>query len=115
MVIDLKDNELAATIEVPASLLQIGNRIWVDSAFVYALDSTTIGIAGQEMPEWKEIACFTQTIPIKKDNEKLVLQLPERFSRFYDIKRKHKVVSVNGNAILITISGNIIEEKKYPS
>ena len=110
-----KDNKPQNTIDVPTNLLQIENKTWLDSAFVYALDSTTIAIAGREMPEWKEIACFTETTPIKKDKETLVLQLPERFSRFYNIERKHKVVTVNGNAILITISGSIIEEKKYPS
>ncbi len=111
----LKENKPANVIEVPISLLKIGNRVWADSAFVYALDSTTIGVAGQEMPEWKEAACFTETIPIKKDKEKIVLQIPERFSRFYHIERRHKVVSVNGNVVLITISGSIVEEKKYPS
>jgi hypothetical protein len=54
-------------------------------------------------------------IPIRKDEEKIVLQIPEKFSRFYNIERKHKVVSVNGNNILVTISGDIIDEKKYPS
>ena len=47
--------------------------------------------------------------------DKITLQIPERVCRFYNFERKHKVVSVNGNALLITISGNIIEEKKYPS
>ena len=115
MAIDPKDNKPTATIEVPTNLVQSANQTWLDYALVYALDSTTIGIAGQEMPDWKEIACFTETIPIKKDKEKIILHIPEKFSRFYNIERKHKVVSVNGNAILITISGNIIEEKKYPS
>jgi hypothetical protein len=102
-------------IELPIKLLQIENRKWLDCAFVYALDSTTIGIAGTEMPEWKETACFTETTPIKKDKENIVLQIPEKFNRFYNIAKKHKVVTVNGNAILITITGNIINEKKYPA
>ena len=74
-----------------------------------------IGIAGHEMPEWSEISCFTEEIPIEKEKDRVVLQIPERFSRFYSIDRKHKVVSVNGNNILVTISGRIVEEKKYPS
>ncbi|MCL4429113.1 MAG: hypothetical protein M1167_00010, partial [Chloroflexi bacterium] len=100
-----KDHKPPNVIEVPISLLQIGNQTWADSAYVYALDSTTIGIAGTEMPEWKEIACFTETTPIKKDKENIVLQIPEKFNRFYNLERKHKVVTVNGNAILITITG----------
>jgi hypothetical protein len=110
-----KDNKPQNDITVPTNLLQFENGMWLDSAFVYALDSTTIGIAGNEMPEWKETACFTETTPIKKDKETLVLQFPERFNRFYNLKRKHKVVTVNGNTILITITGNIINEKKYPA
>jgi hypothetical protein len=67
------------------------------------------------MPEWKKAACFTETIPIQKGKEKIILQIPERFSRFYNIGRRHRVISVNGNAVLITVSGSIVEEKKYPS
>ena len=66
----LKENKPANVIEVPISLLKIGNRVWADSAFVYALDSTTIGVAGQEMPEWKEVACFTETIPTSRKTKK---------------------------------------------
>lgn len=111
----LKDGRPSNVIEVPAKLLHTENLTWLDSAFVYALDSTTIGIAGHEMPEWNEISCFIEEIPIRKDEEKIVLQIPEKFSRFYNIERKHKVVSINGNNILVTISGDIIGEKKYPS
>jgi hypothetical protein len=95
--------------------LKVENQTWLDSAFVYALDSTTIGIAGHKILEWNENACFTEKTQIKNDKEKIILQIPEKFSRFYNLERKHKVVSINGNTILITISGNIIEEKKYPS
>jgi hypothetical protein len=31
------------------------------------------------------------------------------------MQRKHRIVSINGNNILVTISGDIVEEKKYPS
>lgn len=110
-----KDSKPSDVIEVPANLLQIGNGNWLDYAFVYALDSTTIGIAGHEMPEWKEIACHTEKIPIKKQEEKIILQIPEKLSCFYNIKRRHRAASVNGNAVLITISGTIVEEKKYPA
>ena len=110
-----KDSKPSSLIEVPLNLLQLQNEEWRDCAFVYALDSTTIGIAGREIPEWKEHACFTGTISIKKQGEKIVLHIPEKFISFYNIERKHKAVSVNGNTLLITISGNLIQEKKYPA
>ncbi len=102
-------------VEVPEKLLHVGNPTWLDSAFIYALDSTTIGISGHEMPEWAEISCFLKQIPIKRDNGKLVLEIPGNFKRFYNMDKKHRVVTINGNNLLITISGNLINEKKYPS
>lgn len=110
-----KDQKPSDVIEVPANLLQSGNRAWLDCAFVYALDSTTIGIAGYGIPEWKEFAAFTAEISIKRAEGKIILQIPEKFSRFYGVGRRHTAASVNGNTVLITISGNIVEEKKYPA
>lgn len=55
-----KTNKPTTKIEVPTNLLQVGTGIWLDYAYVYALDSTTIGIAGHKMPEWNEISCFKE-------------------------------------------------------
>ena len=110
-----KDSKPSNIIEVPAELLHASNPTWLDSAFVFALDSSTVGISGEDVPEWKEISCFQEEVPIKRENGQLVFQIPEKFLRFYNFERKHRVVSVNGNNLLITISGNIIEEKRYPS
>jgi hypothetical protein len=110
-----KDQKPSDLLEVPVNLLQTGNPLWDQNAFIYALDSSTIGISGKEMPEWKEISCFQEMIPLRRDREKVELHIPETFLRFYNMERKHRIVSLNGNNILITISGDIIEEKKYPS
>ena len=110
-----KDQKPSNIIEVPIDLLRTGNPIWNESAFVYALDSSTIGISGEQMTEWEEISCFSEKIPIRKSGETAVLQIPEKIVRFYNMERRHRVVSVNGNTILVTVSGEIVEEKKYPS
>ena len=110
-----KDQKPSNIIEVPIDLLRTGNTIWNESAFVYALDSSTIGISGEQMTEWEEISCFSEKIPIRKSGETAVLQIPEKIVRFYNMERRHRVVSVNGNTILVTVSGEIVEEKKYPS
>ncbi len=103
-------------IEVPGELLEVRNPIWNDRAFFYALDNSTIGIAGHRIEEWNEISRFADSIPIRINaHGKLLLRIPEDFWRFYNLERKHRVVSVNGNALLITISGDIIEERDYPS
>jgi DNA-binding MarR family transcriptional regulator len=110
-----KEQKPIALIEIPTKLLKTGNPVWDQNAFAYALDTSTIGVSGKEMPEWSEISCFQESLPIRKIDGKLVLQIPEKFQRFYNMERKHRVISVNGNNLLITVSGDIVEEKKYPS
>jgi len=44
-----------------------------------------------------------------------MMWIPEKFWRFYNLERKHRVISVNGNNILVTVSRDIVEEKKYSS
>ena len=110
-----KDKKPLNVIEVPTELLHTSNPVWSEHAFVYALDNSTIGISGREMPEWEEISCFLERIPIEETDGKMIVQIPEKFWKFYNLNRKHRVVSINGNNLLITVSGDIIEEKDYPS
>jgi len=110
-----KDEKPLNVIEVPIELLHTSNPVWSEHAFVYALDNSTIGISGREMREWEETSCFLEKIPLKETNGKMVVEIPEKFWRFYNLDRKHRVVSINGNNLLITVSGDIVEEKKYPS
>jgi hypothetical protein len=110
-----KEQKPPDLLEVPINLLERGNPLWDQNAFIYALDSSTIGVSGKEMPEWKEKSCFHGKIALKKERDKIELEIPENFQRFYNLERKHRTISINGNNILITINGDIIEEKKYPS
>lgn len=110
-----KDQKPLNVIEVPTELLQTGNPLWDEWAFVYALDNSTIGISGHEISEWDEISCFLEKASLQKTKNTMVLRIPEKFWRFYNLEQKHRVVSLNGNNLLITVSGDIIEEKKYPS
>jgi hypothetical protein len=82
---------------------------------VYGLDSSTIGVSGHAMPEWSEISCFAEEIPITRDTEKVVVQIPEKIKRFLNFKQKHRVISVNGNNLLMTLSGNMVEDKFCPN
>jgi hypothetical protein len=57
--------------------LKNGNPLWDEYAYVYALDSSTIGISGREMSGWDEISCFLEKIPIQKTKNKIVFKIPE--------------------------------------
>ncbi|TET26015.1 MAG: hypothetical protein E3J73_05245 [Candidatus Bathyarchaeum sp.] len=103
-------------IEVPSDLLKTSNPIWRDEAFLYALDNVTIGISGHDFPDWNEIACFKSKISIEREERgNVFVKLPQKFWDFYNLEKKHRVVSINGNNILVTVSGDIIETKGYPS
>ena len=110
-----KEQKPSNIIEVPESLLETGNPLWQRGAFIYALDNVNIGISGREISEWKEISCFNSKIPIEHINGKISLRIPEKFIDFYHLNEKHRAVSTDGNSILITVSGDVIETKKYPS
>lgn len=110
-----KEQKPSDIIEVPLSLLNTENPLWQREAFIYALDNANIGVSGREIPEWNEISCFSSKIPIEIVNGKISLKIPEKFVRFYHLNEKHRAVSVDGNSILITVSGDIIETKRYPA
>jgi hypothetical protein len=103
-------------VEVPMNLLKVGNPLWDREAFIYALDSSTIGISGHPIGDWKRVSCFSSQIPMRRGEDgKILLTIPERIVKFYNLERKHFMVGINGNNILVSISGDIVETKKYPS
>jgi len=110
-----EDQKPSNFLEIPEELLKMGNPVWKDQAFFYALDNSTIGISGKKTTEWEEIACFMKATPLESSEGKFLLKVPDEFWRFYSLDRKHRVVSINGNNLLVTVSGDIIEEKNYPS
>jgi hypothetical protein len=110
-----KDTTPQDVIEVKAEYLCFENGEWQDQAYVYALDSTTIGITGRDVPEWREYAAFTAIISIKRQSDMIVLKLPPKFKTFYQIDRKHRVAGLSSNRLLITVSGYLVEVKKYPA
>lgn len=96
-------------VKIPIMELEIHNPIWMNGAFMYALDSETIGVTGRRFRTWGNISRFMKEIPLRKDDEHIMFEFPEEFRRFYQLDRKHRVVSINANNVIINISGNIIE------
>jgi hypothetical protein len=110
-----EEQRLSNLIEVPNNLLEVSNPRWTKQAFFYALDNSTIGISGSEIEEWKAISQFYDQIPLQKSGDRIILRIPETFWKFYHLDKKFRVVSINGNNLLVTVAGDIVEKKKYPS
>ena len=96
-------------IKIPKNDLDIHNPLWSDKAFMYALDSETIGVAGRDLKLWNEISRFEKEIPLTHEDDYISFSFPEEFRSFYQLDSKHYVPSINANNVLITVSGRIIE------
>jgi len=107
-------NEPPTRIEIPSNLISAGNPTWQE-AHIYGLDNTTIGVAGEKIVGWEEKAWKKSVIPTRNDKSKISFDLPEEFCIFYQLDRKSKTVAVGDRNILITISGEIITQKEYPT
>jgi hypothetical protein len=95
-------------ITVPEQELRKGNPTWLSKAYFYALDSETMGITGEEFDMWDRVARFKNVGPIEYSGGQAVIELPDDFKDFYNLKRKHFSVSLNANNILVTVTGRIV-------
>lgn len=102
-------------VEVPVQMLEIGNPSWSEEAFIYALDSSTIGISGSSIEEWEEVSAFKSQISPRREGEKMYFTIPESFVKFYNLDRKVYSTGVNGSNIFITVLGEVVRTKRYPA
>ncbi len=56
---------------------------WKDHAFIYALNSLTLGVSCQPEEEWHSKALFETKASLQKEDAVVYLQLPERVFSFY--------------------------------
>jgi len=103
------------TITVPSRLLRTGNPTWMDEAYVYALDHHTVGITGEPLPQWRKIARFMSTVRIRRDDGELHLTIPKEFVEFYHLDSHYFTKTLNANNILVTVGGQVVQSKAYPS
>lgn len=102
-------------ISVPKRLLRAGNPGWSDKASVYALDNSTIGISGEPLAQWRRIAQFSTDTPVESKGDRVLLTIPRSFIQFYHLDTHFFAKTINGDNILITVGGRIVDSKPYPS
>lgn len=93
-------------IKIPNSLFKpkIQNERW-GKVFIYALDSSTIGIGPEYLEDWDRIALYRKTWKVYREGSNWRLHLPEVIQRFYGFNMKETKIttSINGENILIII------------
>jgi hypothetical protein len=95
-------------IEVPISVVKLGNPIWKEQAFFYALDNFSFGITGEHFPKWRNVAGFYVKVKPRHVKKKIRLNIPKKFQEFYHLEDSHRTVTVSDNNILVTMTGRFI-------
>lgn len=103
------------TVEIPKSLLKLGNPTWKNVAFFYALDNLSFGMTGKRFLDWERVASFSEKVKLLNKKDRLVVTIPKRFVNFYRLSEKRVTKSVADNNVLLTINGTIIESMAYPA
>lgn len=88
-------------IEIPKEIINL--KVWMKQAFIYALSRSTIGVAPQKTAEWETKAFCEETVSIRKDSEKVALELPERLAQFYQLDNSEISLSAVGDLIFVTV------------
>lgn len=110
-----REHKAKDILEVPKRLLVVGNPLWKDTGHLYALDNSTIGITGEPLKQWRKISCFHEKVPLRNNEDRFSLRIPDRFVSFYNLNAKHFTKTVNGNRIILTIDGTIVGRRPYPA
>ncbi len=88
-------------VEIPREMVNFD--LWGEKAFVYALSRSTVGVADREIAEWNGTSLSKEVVPIKKTEENIFLELPSRFSDFYQLANSETTLSTIGNMVFVTI------------
>ena len=91
--------------EIPKKM--VDESLWKKSVSVYALSRTTIGLSSTKMEDWEKLAVKKQEVPINRDVNSLVIELPQFFVDFYQLENSETTLSTVGDSGLITVESTI--------
>jgi hypothetical protein len=99
-------------IEVPLKSIKVGNPVWKDHAFFYALDNLSFGVTGERFSEWLKSAAFQAKVKPRLLGKLIRVSIPKRFQEFYHLEHNDTTVTVSDNNVLVTITGRVITNDK---
>ncbi len=97
------DNTLVA---IPREVVHLDNPSWLN-AFIYALNSESIGISGDRVPEWESNCLWKEQATVNRERKELLVKLPEKIVNFYQIQKKEMLQVFLENKTLLTIIGTV--------
>lgn len=88
-------------IEIPLSM--IDRDAWEDTAKVYLLSRSTIGISPERVQEWESKALGKELVPISRTRRSIELELPPSVVDFYQLENSEVTLSTSRNVALIIV------------
>jgi hypothetical protein len=88
-------------VEIPAEM--VNYDLWKETAVVYSLSRSTIGISRKEIEGWNEKAFSKESVTIRKENEKVILEFPGKIIDFYQLENSDISLSTIGDLVLVTV------------
>jgi hypothetical protein len=74
---------------------------WTDTAYLYALNRSSISVAPEKEPEWDSLALLKDQVELKKDDSHIIFDVPSKFRDFYLFQNSKVDVSTVGELILL--------------
>jgi hypothetical protein len=97
---------VTGVIEIPKEMTD--ESLWEETAYVYALSRTTIGLSPNKRKDWEQLAVKKNMVPITKNVNDLVIRLPPFFIDFYQLENSETRLSTVGNSALVTVEPIIL-------
>jgi len=80
---------------------------WKEEAILYALDRTTMGISAEQIEEWDSASPIMEKVRIQKNENNLVIPVPEKLSEFCLWENSSYETSITGNQVLVVFKTRI--------
>jgi len=76
---------------------------WENTAYLYALNRSSIGVSPTREPEWESKAVFEARTEIKKDKRSIIFEIPAKFRDFYLWENSKMDISVIDELVLLNL------------
>jgi hypothetical protein len=90
-------------ITVPGNMAD--SECWHESAFLYALDRVSFGISASHERKWHESSLFEEKVPLRKEENGILLKIPTKVSEFYLLPMTSYEVSASPkrNKVIVSV------------
>ena len=95
----------SADVEVAIPTDIVDGEFWGEKAFLYALDRVSFGISSRQERKWHENSLFEAKVSVRKEKDAVVVEIPEKVSRFYLLPMTSYEISVSPkrNKVIVSV------------